>query len=276
MQSKGVINAYPDLYARGSNAHPEAACYSRPQIIDVLGGWIRCVAGMNHVTEIDVWMTENLGSRTGCQCTDFGCAYGNRDLLELQAILDGWQRARQQFPELRLRVLTSEETAGSNEEILAMLPPGVGFEYYHSLLTYNSQETGIIPGYVQQAAQNGRHVGVCPNLSPAMIGGIVEPFSGAHFVRYRIREFLDKGLAGLMGYPKPRVFYYAFNVRPRPNGRGTSMAAPRATLPSHGRCDRASRRPSCLPNGPRHSARWPGTSTAPIGRSMKNERAWTA
>jgi hypothetical protein len=211
MASRGVFDAYPDLYARGANADPEAACYSRPQIIDVLGGWILCCAQLNNVSEVDVWMSENLDG-TGCRCTDYGCAYGNRDLLELQAILDGWELAKQTFPDLKLRVLTSEETRDSNPEILAMLPDGVTLWYYESILTYNTRETPIVPDYLEAAAANGQRVGICPNLSPAIIGGVVEPFTGADFVHYRMNEFVSKGLSGLLGYPKPRVTYYPFNV----------------------------------------------------------------
>jgi len=41
MASKGVFVPYPDLRARGSNADPEAACYLRPKIFEILGGWIK-------------------------------------------------------------------------------------------------------------------------------------------------------------------------------------------------------------------------------------------
>lgn len=210
MDAKNVFTYYPDLYARGDNAHPGAACYSRPAIAEVLGGWIECLAGMNNVTAVDVWLSENLGSYTGCQCTDYGCAYGNRDLLEVQAVLNGYERAKLRYPDLKLRILSSEETYDSNQQILAMLPTDVMFWYYQSLLTYNNREMKIIPTYMETAARAGRYIGVCPNLNSA--AGAVQPFTGAQFVRYRMNEFVDKGLSGLIGYPKPRVFYYDFNV----------------------------------------------------------------
>jgi len=217
MWYKGVFDAYPELKGVGSNVHPGAACYSYRSdtgvdITDILAGWIRGCAELEGVTEVSVWMTENLGSQTGCQCTTYGCAYGNRDLLECQAILEGWEKAKLHVPDLPLRILTSEETAASNADIVAMLPPGVTLCYYHSLLTYNTRETGLIPGYLEAAISGGKSVSVCPNLSPSVIAGIVNPFSGAAFARYRMNEFVDKGLSGLIGYPKPRVFYYDFNV----------------------------------------------------------------
>jgi len=217
MDSKGVFDAYPDLRARGDDADPEAACYLRPDIFDVLGGWIKCLAGMNNVTEVDVWMTENLHSNTGCECTDaplppYGCAYGNRDLLELQAILEGWEQAKLQYPNLRLRILSGNETEQSNDEILAMLPEDVTFTYYHSLYTYQARETNMIPGYLEAAGAGGQLTGVCPSLSASVISDIISPFSGAQFIRYRMNEYVSKSVSALMGYPIPRVFYYELNV----------------------------------------------------------------
>lgn len=212
MASRGVFKAYPDLRAQGPNANPESSCYLRPKIFEIIGEWIRICAAMNNVTEVDVWMTENMSGTTGCQCTDYGCAYGIRDMLELQAILNGWELAKQSDPNIRIRILTSEATASNNQRILDALPPEIFFGYYHSLLTYTNRETPMIPYYLEQAILGGRAAGVCPSMCPGMIAGIVEPFSGAHFVHYRMNEFVNKHVSGLMGYPKPRVFYYEVNM----------------------------------------------------------------
>jgi len=211
MASKNVFNVYPELQCQGDNANPEAACYSNPLVIDVLGGWMACMAGMNNVTEVDAWMTENLAGQRDCECGAYPMT-GDRNLIELQAILDGWAQAKQQYPNLGLRVLSSEETRDSNEDILAMLPSEVTFWYYESVLTYNTQETPIIPDYLATAAAAGQRAGVVPNLSASVIGNIINPFTGAHFVHYRMNEFVSKHLTGLLGYPIPRVYYYAFNV----------------------------------------------------------------
>jgi len=219
MEHNGTFDAYPYLRGIGPNVHPGAACYSHPKIFEILGGWIQGFAGYNGVTEVDVWTAENLKRKTGCQCDLClagqpcpSCSIGNRDLLEVQAILNGWNLAKLVVPNVGLRILTSEESYDSLQEILVLLPLDVKFIYYHSLYTYNTRETNIIPGYVEAAAKNGRHVGVCPNLSPSTIAGVVNPFSGAHYIHHRVNEFIDKGLMSLMAYPKPRVFYYAFNV----------------------------------------------------------------
>ncbi len=212
MQSRGVFNAYPDLRAQGSNASPEASCYLRPRIFDIIGDWIKGCAAMNNVTEVDVWMSENLHKETGCECTDYGCRYGNRDILEMQAILNGYNQAKQQYPNLTLRILTGNETEQSNSAILNALPTGVKLVYYHSLNTYTARETNIVPNYLQNAATGGRHVGMCPSLSASVISDIVNPFSGPQFIRYRMNEFVSKGMDCLMGYPIPRTLYYEMNM----------------------------------------------------------------
>ena len=214
MEYKGVFDAYPELQCQGGNAHPGAACYAYRSdddvdISDILGGWIRGCAELDGVTEVSVWMTENLGGKMGCECPE--PFTGNRDVLELQAILDGWEQAKLQFPNLKLRILTSEATDDSTAALLAMLPSEVTFTYYQSVLTYNTREMNIIPNDVESAVSGGQAASVCPNLSPSVIASIVNPFSGAAFVHYRMNEFVDKGLSGLLGYPNPRVFYYAFN-----------------------------------------------------------------
>ena len=217
MQSRGVFVPYPDLKAHGPNADPEAACYLRPKIYEIIGDWIKGCAAMNNVTEVAVWMTENLHQNTGCECTNtplppYGCAYGNRDLLELQAILNGYDQAKQQFPNLKLRILSGNETEASNPQILATLSDNITFTYYHSLYTYQCRETSMIPSYLQTAGANGQLTGVCPSLSASVIADIVNPFSGAQFVRYRMNEFVNKSVSAFMGYPIPRVMYYELNV----------------------------------------------------------------
>ncbi|MHC4798213.1 MAG: glycoside hydrolase family 20 zincin-like fold domain-containing protein, partial [Planctomycetota bacterium] len=120
MGNNGVYAAYPDLRGKGEGVHPRAVCYSNPKVVDILADWIIGYAKMKNVSEIDLWLTENLARQSGCQCDK--CRKGNRDLLELDAVLAAWKRAKQQFPDLKFWVLTSEETADSNEQILEVLP----------------------------------------------------------------------------------------------------------------------------------------------------------
>ncbi|MHC4442853.1 MAG: glycoside hydrolase family 20 zincin-like fold domain-containing protein [Planctomycetota bacterium] len=206
--SKGVYKAYPDLKGQGEGVHEGAACYSNPKIVEVLADWIVGCGQLPGVTEVDVWLTENLAQKPGCQCEK--CSQDNRDLLEVRAVVAAWQKAKKTIPNVGLRVLTSEETADSNEQIIAMLPPEVKVWYYHSLLTYNNREMEIIPPYLEKLAKQGRNFGVVPDLG--VKGQLVQPFTSAHYIRYRMNEFADKDITSLMGYPRPRVYYCNFNT----------------------------------------------------------------
>jgi hypothetical protein len=53
-------------------------------------------------------------------------------------------------------------------------------------------------------------MGVVPNVSSTV--GFCEPFHGADFIKYRMNEFVDKNLSGLLGYSTPRTHYFRFNV----------------------------------------------------------------
>ncbi|MGC8861504.1 MAG: hypothetical protein ACP5R5_01870 [Armatimonadota bacterium] len=49
-----------------------------------------------------------------------------------------------------------------------------------------------------------------PNLDS--LTGYWQPFHGAAFVKYRMDEFVNKRLSGLIAYVTPRLHYYRFNV----------------------------------------------------------------
>jgi hypothetical protein len=53
-------------------------------------------------------------------------------------------------------------------------------------------------------------VGVCPNVTAFV--NFAHPFTGAGFIHYRMNEFVDKGMSGLIGYVTPGLRYSLFNV----------------------------------------------------------------
>ncbi len=203
---KGVFAAYPNLKAQGG--HESAICYSQPQIVDILAGWISDLAALPGVREVDVWMSENLQQQGGCRCAE--CSKTDRSVLEARAVVAGWRKARERFPNLGLIVLTSEETESSNAKVLADLPEDVKVWYYHSLLTYTAAKAPMIRKYIADEADGGRWIGVCPSLVPYV--HFTEPFTGADFVRTRMNEYADKRLSGVLGYIVPRLKYSAFNL----------------------------------------------------------------
>jgi len=203
---RGLFNVYPEL--RGQGGEEGAICYAQPVFIDVLADWIVGYAEMPGVTEVDVWMSENLHGKGGCQCSE--CKTKNRDLQEIKTIIAAWNKAKKRAPGISLRILTSEETADSNELVFRELPPDVKVWYYHSLLTYNTGKFEMVTPCLADLANQGRSAGVCLNLSATVFFAF--PFTGAHFMHYRMNEFVDKKMSGILGYATPGVRYTSFNV----------------------------------------------------------------
>lgn len=203
---KGVFEAYPELRAQGGDEG--AICFSQPAIVHVLADWLVDLGNLPHVSEVNVWLSENLHGKGGCRCER--CRPHDRNVLETRAVLEAWRRARERRPGLGLRILLSEETYPSNEAILRELPEGVKVGYYHSLLTYNAYHDPMIDPLMERWARGGRWLGVYPQLNGAV--GPAVPFTGPQFIHARMSEFVDKGLAGLFGYATPLLAYVRFNV----------------------------------------------------------------
>ncbi|MBN1420906.1 MAG: hypothetical protein JXP34_19200 [Planctomycetes bacterium] len=206
VSQKGVFAAYPSLAARGGQEG--AICYAQPEFAGILAGWIADLGRLPHVETVDVWMTENLHGQGGCRCDE--CRKVDRSVQEARTILAAWAKARESVPGVGLSIHTSEETARSNAEVFRALPPEVNVFYYHSLFTYTTGEFPMITGPVANLAASGRWVGVCANLCAWVGQGL--PFTGPHFVRYRMREFVEKGLSGFRGYATPRTRMNRFNI----------------------------------------------------------------
>lgn len=207
LEGTGLFRAYPGL--RGKSEHKGVICYSRPEFREILRDWIVSLASLPNVHEIDVWMTENLWPHTaGCECDE--CRQEDWAVLEARTIIAAWRMAREKRPDLGLRILTSEATEDSNQAIFRELPPEVKIWYYHSLLTYCTSRDPMLRPYLAETARAGRWVGVCPNLVAAV--NTTQPFTSPQFVHGRMKEFLEKGMSGLIGYATPRVQYSYFNV----------------------------------------------------------------
>lgn len=204
--SRPVIEAFPHL--KGKAEHPGVFCYSQPQVAEIIAEWMVQLASLPNVTSLDTWMTENLSNKPGCQCEK--CKDQKWPVLEARTIVNAWKMAQEKLGRpFKLRVMTAESTEFCNYEVFRELPPDVELAYYHSLLTYNAMRRPMLRGYLAAEAKR-RWVGVVPNVSPTV--GFCVPMTGAEFIHYRMNEFVDKGLSGLLGYSTPRVHYYRFNV----------------------------------------------------------------
>jgi hypothetical protein len=68
----------------------------------------------------------------------------------------------------------------------------------------------MVRGYLADFAKQGRWIGMCPNV--VNVVHFAEPNTTPHFIHYRMNEFVDKGMSGLIGYATPRVYYSFFLV----------------------------------------------------------------
>ena len=205
----GAYEAYPDLKAKGeqpfSGGNP---CASNPKLVDVLAQIMEAMATQG-ATDISGWLSEGRGYQ--CQC-DKCLAEGpnSQYWLEARAYGKAWQRVRQQYPDLGLSVLLTQGSYATNDRVLAELPEEVEATYYNSGSTYNSRPDPMIYPLLEEYAQQGGHLGVVPQLT-AKFSAVV-PGSGPQFIRYRMNEFVNKGVEHLDGYAPPSNRLYRFNI----------------------------------------------------------------
>lgn len=184
-------------------------CYSQPKTTEMIAEWIYQLAKESPTTEVDVWTSENMFFKTGCQCEP--CSKESHVVNEARVILDAWEIAKKRLGKyITMYILTSEATEDDNPKIFDMLPDDVRIWYYHSLYTYNSIRQPMLRPYLADYVKRGKWMGVCPNLDAWTHYNL--PFTGADFIHYRMDEFVTKGLQGLLGYATPRISFNYFNV----------------------------------------------------------------
>lgn len=193
----------PEAWARIGSVRP--ACWSQPETVRVLGDWMVALASQEGVTDLCPWLSENA---VKCECER--CADQNQFALETAAILAGYERAKEVNPDLGIRILLTQGSYRSNDVVLSMLPPDVGVTYYHGGLTYDSSRDPMIYPLLEEYVAKGGWLGCYPQLTASW--RIVSPWTGPQFIRYRMNEFVDKGLACLGGYATPDNRCYEFNV----------------------------------------------------------------
>ncbi len=201
--SRKVFPIYPHLQKNPDK--PRAMCFSEPETKQLYVDWMTALASIEGVDEVSVWMTEHT---VICNCEQ--CSQHNWWVLQTQVFLDAWQEVKKTYPDLGLRILLTQGSYPDNDKLLAMLPDGVKAIYYHGGLTYNVRHIPMIYPGLAEYAQQGGWLSVVPILSITYVA--VGPFTNPSFVNYRMTEFVDKGLSGLMAYVTPNNWYYQGNV----------------------------------------------------------------
>ncbi len=210
LQRTGVYDVYPELAGTGYDpADPPrgaiAPCCSQPKFVEVFAGWMEALAAIEGVSDISAWLSE---SHVQCECEQ--CQKVGQFPLEARTLVRAWRIAREKYPDLGMRILLTQGSYDTNEQVLAEVPPEVGVTYYHGGRTYDSSREPMIYPLLADYAAKGRWLGCYPQLTASW--RIVCPWTGPQFIRSRMNEFVGKRLQCLCGYATPDNLCYEFNV----------------------------------------------------------------
>ena len=223
-----IYKHYPHLEGQGPHArhpaHPHLVvpCASHPQFAEVLAEMLAS-ADAQGATDVNIFLSE-LGKQR-CECDK--CKGTSQYVLEAKACVRAWQIARKTCPKLRLRILLSQGSYDVNEQVLAAVPePEVGITYYSGSTTYTAEREPMIYPLMADFAKKGRWLGVYPTLTPSYRAAC--PWSGPQFIKFRMTEFVDRGLVCMCGFVPPDDRFYDFNL----------TAAAEWSWNAHGRTER--------------------------------------
>ena len=211
LRGTGLYDVFPELMGKGKgaydDAHPSlwAPCASNPRFFQVLADWMCDLAKQRGVTDVCAWLSEH-HVRCGCE----KCSKVGQYALEARGLVEGWKKARETHPDLRLRILLTQGSYSTNDKVIAECPPEVGVTYYDGGRTYNSSRDPMIYALLEDFATQGRWLGCYPQLTASW--RIVCPWSGPQFIQCRMQEFVDKKLRCLCGYATPDNRLYEFNI----------------------------------------------------------------
>jgi hypothetical protein len=211
LEGTGIYKVFPDLRGKGTGAfvasQPEmhAPCASDPRFRQVLTDWMTSLASQPGVNDVCAWLSECEG-RCGCDA----CRQAGQYALEARCLVHAWRRAREARPDLRLRILLTQGSYATNDNVIAECPPEVEITYYDGGRTYNSSRDPMIYPLLENYAAQGGRLGCYPQLTASW--RIVCPWTGPQFIQARMQEFVDKKLRRLCGYATPDNRLYEFNI----------------------------------------------------------------
>lgn len=210
--SSEVFARCPELKAVGDYAtwrrtdpHASPVCFAHPKAEELITDWLVCLGRYADVRDVIVWLSEE---NVSCQCEK--CKDVDPFAQQTQVIVRAWEAAKRTRPDLRLRILLTQGSYASNEQVLAAAPRTVGITYYDGRYTYDSSRKPMIYPLLEKYAAEGGWLGCYPQLTASW--RIVCPWTGPQFIKARMCEFTNKRLQSLVGYATPSNRFYEFNV----------------------------------------------------------------
>ena len=113
-------------------------------------------------------------------------------------------------PDMTFEILLTQGSYSENGRIAGMVPDYVRVTYYDGGRTYSSDKNPMIYDVLEAYAARGGRLGVYPQITHAW--RLVFPWTGPDFIRFRCREFVEKGLDKVIGYAVPANSYHRANV----------------------------------------------------------------
>ena len=130
----GLFRAYPELAGKGDGAlsgryfaHKQGdqhrvPCASQPALVGILAEWMMAIAEQGAL-EISCWLSER-----PAQCGCLSCTATGQFVLEARAFTAAWRRARERFPDLKIRLFLSTTTSERDHQVVAEAPAEVKIE----------------------------------------------------------------------------------------------------------------------------------------------------
>jgi len=228
----GLFERYPKVKGVGEKAYLPwrkdmvAPCASNPDFAKVLSEWLESCASQG-VPDVSLWLSEIGGMQCGCE----RCKNTSQYLLETRAFIKAWAAAHEKYPDLTIRILTSQGTVDVNGQVLAEVTrPETRVTYYSGNPpgTYYPVREPIIPTLFENFAKDKGGLGCYPLLSSSW--KYILPWSCPHYIKSRMSEFVEKGLTSFAGYVAENDSndFYDFNI----------TAAAEWSWNAHGRSER--------------------------------------
>ncbi|MGC9317720.1 MAG: glycoside hydrolase family 20 zincin-like fold domain-containing protein [Armatimonadota bacterium] len=215
----GIFEHYPEVEGEGEEradvgGSPAPLCFHKPQAKQIIAGWMRELAAMEGVTDIQVWLSEWEGRCTCPECEQAAEQGLPQHALEAKVVGEILQEMREEGIDIDARVLLTQGSFPVNEEVLAAAPPELDVSYYcgagRPLSTYNSSKEPMIYPLMERYAAEGNWLGVYPQFTASF--ALVCPWSCPQFIKTRMNEFAEKGIDSVCGYTVPNNQLHEFNV----------------------------------------------------------------
>ncbi len=211
LKRTGIYDKHPDLVGQGEHIYSPrfsklvAPCVSKPKFKQILVDWMMDLASQENVEELYAWLTEE---EVYCSCKD--CLSLGQQVAETRVLVAAYREVQKQYPNLKFRICLTQGSYPMNDKVLREIPHDIGAIYYDGGRSYLSDQEPMIYPVLMDYLRQGGKMGVVPQYTVSW--ALVIPWSCPQFIKFRVDEFIDKGLYLVCSYICPRFPLYPFNT----------------------------------------------------------------